>query len=61
MLRQSIGTTEDADIGAMSSESQLNIVEEHVDDAVKRGASVLAGMAWQSDRVRRSNGIIPGL
>jgi succinate-semialdehyde dehydrogenase/glutarate-semialdehyde dehydrogenase len=42
-LRQAIGTNEDTDIGSMSSERQLEIVEEHVTDAVKRGASVLAG------------------
>ncbi|MVU80765.1 aldehyde dehydrogenase family protein [Nocardia sp. ET3-3] len=32
-----------ADIGAMSSEAQLAIVERHVDDAVAKGAKVLAG------------------
>jgi succinate-semialdehyde dehydrogenase/glutarate-semialdehyde dehydrogenase len=42
-LRQSAGTAEDTDIGAMSSERQLKVVEEHVQDARKRGANVLAG------------------
>ncbi len=42
-LRQDVGTTEDTDIGSMSSERQLAIVDEHVVDAVKRGASVLTG------------------
>src|SRR5205085_1645193 len=42
-LKQSAGTTEDADIGSMSSERQLAIVEEHVNDAVERGARVLTG------------------
>jgi acyl-CoA reductase-like NAD-dependent aldehyde dehydrogenase len=42
-LRQDVGTTEDTDIGSMSSERQLSIVDEHVVDAVKRGASVLTG------------------
>jgi acyl-CoA reductase-like NAD-dependent aldehyde dehydrogenase len=42
-LRQSPGTNEDADIGSMSSERQLSIVEEHVRDAVKRGANVMTG------------------
>ncbi len=41
LLRQ--GTGEDTDIGAMSSERQLRVVEEHVDDAVLRGARVLVG------------------
>ena len=42
-LKQDIGTREDTDIGAMSSERQLHIVEEHVSDAVARGAHVLTG------------------
>jgi acyl-CoA reductase-like NAD-dependent aldehyde dehydrogenase len=42
-LRQNIGANEDTDIGAMSSERQLSIVEEHVSDARSRGASVLTG------------------
>ena len=42
-LKQNIGIGEDADIGAMSSERQLAIVEEHVNDAVRRGARVLTG------------------
>jgi succinate-semialdehyde dehydrogenase/glutarate-semialdehyde dehydrogenase len=42
-LKQGIGTSQGIDIGAMSSESQLSIVEEHVADAVAQGARVLAG------------------
>jgi succinate-semialdehyde dehydrogenase/glutarate-semialdehyde dehydrogenase len=42
-LKQSAGTVEGADLGSMSSERQLAIVEEHVCDAVERGANVLAG------------------
>ncbi|HKR00607.1 MAG TPA: aldehyde dehydrogenase family protein [Pyrinomonadaceae bacterium] len=42
-LRQAIGTEEGTDIGAMSSERQLGIVEEHVTDALKQGAQVLTG------------------
>jgi succinate-semialdehyde dehydrogenase/glutarate-semialdehyde dehydrogenase len=42
-LKQDVGTIEDTDIGSMSSERQIVIVEEHVHDAVNRGASVLAG------------------
>ncbi|HLM54847.1 MAG TPA: aldehyde dehydrogenase family protein [Pyrinomonadaceae bacterium] len=41
-LRQS-APCEGGDIGAMSSERQLRTVEEHVGDAVSRGAKVLAG------------------
>jgi succinate-semialdehyde dehydrogenase/glutarate-semialdehyde dehydrogenase len=40
-LRQSIGDA--ADICAMSSERQLRTVEEHVTDAVARGARILTG------------------
>jgi acyl-CoA reductase-like NAD-dependent aldehyde dehydrogenase len=44
-LRQNKGTTEDTDIGAMSSERQLSIVEEHVKDALAQGARALTGGA----------------
>ena len=42
-LRQGAGTGESTDIGAMSSERQLRIVEEHIGDAVQHGARVLTG------------------
>ncbi|OLE54736.1 MAG: hypothetical protein AUG51_06410 [Acidobacteria bacterium 13_1_20CM_3_53_8] len=42
-LRLDVGTREATDIGAMSSERQLNTVEEHIDDAVARGARILTG------------------
>jgi acyl-CoA reductase-like NAD-dependent aldehyde dehydrogenase len=44
-LRQNKGTTENTDIGAMSSERQLSIVEEHVQDALAHGARALTGGA----------------
>jgi acyl-CoA reductase-like NAD-dependent aldehyde dehydrogenase len=42
-LRQ--GTEEGSDLGAMSSERQLRTVEEHVGEALKRGARALTGGA----------------
>lgn len=42
-LKQNVGASEDTDIGAMSSERQLALVEEHVNDARARGAHVLTG------------------
>jgi succinate-semialdehyde dehydrogenase/glutarate-semialdehyde dehydrogenase len=42
-LKQNIGTKDDTDIGAMSSEKQLSIVEDHVNDAARRGARILTG------------------
>ena len=42
-LRQGSGTEADTDIGSMSSERQLNIVDQHVQDAVRQGATVLSG------------------
>ena len=42
-LKQNVGTNDDTDIGAMSSERQLRIVDQHVQDAIKRGASALTG------------------
>jgi acyl-CoA reductase-like NAD-dependent aldehyde dehydrogenase len=42
-LRQGQGTREDTDVGAMSSERQLQTVEKHVNEAVARGARVETG------------------
>jgi acyl-CoA reductase-like NAD-dependent aldehyde dehydrogenase len=42
-LKQNIGADEDTDIGAMSSERQLGIVEEHVQKAAESGARILTG------------------
>ncbi|MDQ6652513.1 MAG: aldehyde dehydrogenase family protein [Acidobacteriota bacterium] len=42
-LKQGSGTEEAVDVGAMSNERQLQIVEEHVNDAKQRGAKVLTG------------------
>jgi succinate-semialdehyde dehydrogenase/glutarate-semialdehyde dehydrogenase len=42
-LKQEAGTRVGADIGAMSSERQREIVESHVGDAIRRGARLLVG------------------
>lgn len=42
-LKQDVGTVVDADVGAMTNERQLQIVEEHVADALARGAKVVSG------------------
>jgi succinate-semialdehyde dehydrogenase/glutarate-semialdehyde dehydrogenase len=42
-LKQDNAAEKEVDIGAMSNERQLRIVEEHIDDALKRGARVLTG------------------
>jgi acyl-CoA reductase-like NAD-dependent aldehyde dehydrogenase len=42
-LRQQVGTKDNTDVGAMTNERQLQIVEEHVADAVERGAKVVSG------------------
>jgi len=42
-LKQGIGTDSAVDVGAMTNERQRTIVEEHVSDAVQRGATVLTG------------------
>jgi acyl-CoA reductase-like NAD-dependent aldehyde dehydrogenase len=42
-LRQAAASSGEADVGAMSSERQLLTVEEHVRDAVSRGARALTG------------------
>lgn len=42
-LKQGVGTAPDTDVGAMTNERQLQIVEEHVADAVAHGAKVVSG------------------
>ncbi len=42
-LKQGLGTEDAVDIGAMSNERQLQIVADHVNDAERRGASILTG------------------
>lgn len=42
-LKQDVGTNEDAEIGSMSSERQLQLVEDHVTDAIELGAKALTG------------------
>ncbi len=42
-LKQGSGSDNTVDVGAMTNERQLQIVEEHVNDAVRRGATVLTG------------------
>ena len=43
LLKQDTASTEGIDIGAMTNERQLQIVEDHVSDAVERGARVQTG------------------
>ena len=43
LLKQDKAATEAIDIGAMTNERQLQIVEDHVSDAVERGAEVRTG------------------
>src|SRR5215204_5918355 len=42
-LKQGVTTSEEIDVGAMTNERQLHIVEDHLRDAVERGAKVLIG------------------
>jgi acyl-CoA reductase-like NAD-dependent aldehyde dehydrogenase len=48
-LRQGPTTSEEIDIGAMTTERQLQIVEDHIADAVERGAKVIIGGKRQVD------------
>jgi acyl-CoA reductase-like NAD-dependent aldehyde dehydrogenase len=43
LLKQDKPVTDAVDIGAMTNEQQLEIVEDHVSDAIKRGAEVRTG------------------
>jgi succinate-semialdehyde dehydrogenase/glutarate-semialdehyde dehydrogenase len=51
-LKQDKASVDPVDIGAMTNERQLEIVEDHVGDAVERGAEVRAG----GHRINDSNG-----
>ena len=42
-LKQGAATSDDIDVGAMTNERQLRIVEEHIKDAVERGAQIRTG------------------
>src|SRR5258708_20865110 len=42
-LKQGNAAEDDVDVGAMSNERQLSIVEEHIADAIQRGARVATG------------------
>src|SRR5215203_6188399 len=52
LLKQDKALTDEVDVGAMTNERQLEIVEDHVSDAVERGAEVRAG----GHRLNDSNG-----
>src|SRR5689334_10980743 len=52
LLKQDKASTDAIDVGAMTNERQLKIVEDHVGDAVARGAQVRAG----GHRLNDSNG-----
>lgn len=42
-IRQGIGQSSDVDVGSMTAEMQIKKVEQHVEDARKRGAKILTG------------------
>lgn len=52
LLRQGTPEQQDVDVGSMTNEKQLRIVEEHISDAVTRGATVVLG----GHRLNRPNG-----
>ena len=43
VLKQGLGTDEAVDVGSMTNQRQLEIVEEHVNGAIRDGAKVLTG------------------
>lgn len=48
-LRQGVGTGSEVDVGSMTAEMQIRKVEEHVEDAKRRGARVLTGGKRRGD------------
>jgi succinate-semialdehyde dehydrogenase/glutarate-semialdehyde dehydrogenase len=53
-LKQGVGDAEDISIGAMSSERQLKIVEEHVEDFRAAGAKIETGGRRNADALVRN-------
>ncbi|MCG8425466.1 MAG: aldehyde dehydrogenase family protein [Proteobacteria bacterium] len=51
-LRQGDPASREVDIGAMVLDSQMDVVERHIQDAVQKGAKVLAGGKRESGRGR---------
>jgi succinate-semialdehyde dehydrogenase/glutarate-semialdehyde dehydrogenase len=59
-LKQGAGDAEDISIGAMSSERQLKIVEDHVEDFRRAGAKIeTGGKVWIADRGLRNADFVP--
>ncbi len=55
-LKQGVGTREDVSIGAMSSERQIKIVEDHVEDFRAAGAKIEIGGRRNADALVRNEG-----
>ncbi|MDQ3220401.1 MAG: aldehyde dehydrogenase family protein, partial [Acidobacteriota bacterium] len=56
-LKQGPGDSEDVSIGAMSSERQLKIVEDHVEDFREQGAKIETGGRRNADALVRNEGV----
>lgn len=51
-IKQAVDHDGDADIGGMTTEAQIKIVKEHLDDALEKGATLLTGSQWNgSDKM----------
>lgn len=57
-LKVGTGDSEDVSIGAMSSERQLSIVEDHVEDFKKAGAKIATGGRIADTPVRNNPGLV---
>jgi acyl-CoA reductase-like NAD-dependent aldehyde dehydrogenase len=55
-IKQETDIDGDADVGAMTTEMQTQIVKEHLDDAVNKGATLLTGSDWDG-----TSAVIPPL
>jgi aldehyde dehydrogenase (NAD+) len=55
-VRQKVDQDGSADIGAMTTETQIRIVADHLEDALARGARLLTGQSWD-----RTSSLIPPL
>ena len=59
-LKQGIGTDEDVSVGAMSSERQIQVVEDHVEDFRRAGAKIETGGRRKDDTLFYEPTVISG-
>jgi len=60
-LKQGVGTNDEVSVGAMSSERQMRVVEDHVEDFRRAGAKILTGGARKEGTLFYEPTVISGV